>query len=99
MFTPAASLMGLAFSGRCGKLTWHSKLGHVDLDDVFVYSIEVTLVDFIVALGAPLDVVQSYVIRLDDPVLAACLDGHIAHREPPGHSESLDGFTVNSMEQ
>ena len=63
----------------------------VDLVDMHVLGIRVGVVLHRRTLAAIPHPGTRHVVRFDDAGLAACLDGHVAHRHAALHGETLDG--------
>ena len=72
-------------------------LGKIDLDDLLVFRIVISLIDLVVACSISLrislrDIFESYVIYREYSVLGSALYGHVAYRKPAGH-----GYVLNSV--
>ena len=73
---------------RAGDLGLHGR--KVVLAHVHVVRLLVGLVELVLPARPCGHVPLGDLVRLDDAVLAACFDGHVADREPSGHGQLLD---------
>ncbi len=97
MVTSARSAAGAALLGRCGLLTVERHGRGVDLEDARVLGVGVAGEDLAgraraAAFGPGLQVLRRLLVEADDAVLAAGLDGHVAHREALVDGQRVDGL-------